>query len=124
LALPEEYSSKRILIVDDQTFNINALKIILENVFKLDTKSLCSIAKNGQEAVDQVIKSTEHFAGRKCGYALIFMDCNMPVLDGYEATTRIRSYIHKKQVKQPIISAVTGHTEKMYVKKAIDSGMN
>ena len=52
------------------------------------------------------------------------MDCNMPFMDGYEATEKIREFLYINKVKQPIIVAVTGHSEKMYVKRAIDSGMN
>ena len=46
-----------------------------------------------------------------CDYKLIFMDCNMPFMDGYETTTRIRKLFYEMNLVQPIISAVTGHTE-------------
>jgi CheY-like chemotaxis protein len=39
------------------------------------------------------------------------MDCNMPVMDGYEATTLIREYLLELNIKQPQIIAVTGHSE-------------
>lgn len=61
---------------------------------------------------------------QRCTYDLIFMDCNMPVMDGYESTQCIRNYLYSHGLVQPIISAVTGHTEQSYVNKAIDSGMN
>ena len=52
------------------------------------------------------------------------MDCNMPFMDGYEATGKIRQYLFNIGVLQPIIVAVTGHTENMYIERALDSGMN
>ena len=46
------------------------------------------------------------------------MDCNMPFMDGYKATNQIRNIIDQHQLPQPIIVAVTGNTEQMYVDKA------
>ena len=56
------------------------------------------------------------------------MDCNMPVMDGFESTMRIR-YLYWMELgyaieKQPIISAVTGHTEPMHIVKCFSHGMN
>ena len=52
------------------------------------------------------------------------MDCNMPFMDGYEATDKIRQYLFEKDILQPIIIGVTGHTEDSYIQRALDSGMN
>lgn len=48
----------------------------------------------------------------------------MPFMDGYEATYRIREFLYVKGLKQPIISAITGHTEQAYIDKSIMCGMN
>ena len=48
----------------------------------------------------------------------------MPFVDGYEATINIRNYLYQLELDQPIITAVTGHTEQAYIDKAISSGMN
>ena len=50
------------------------------------------------------------------------MDCNMPFMDGYEATKKIRKlYSHKniELANQPKIIAITGHIENEYVDKAL-----
>ena len=48
----------------------------------------------------------------------------MPHMDGYEATQKLREMLYEKDIEQPIVSAVTGHTEQSYINKAIDHGMN
>ena len=53
-----------------------------------------------------------------CIYGLIFMDCNMPIMDGYESTESIRKFYERKQIEQPMIIACTSHTEPEYIKKA------
>ena len=59
-----------------------------------------------------------------CNYDLILMDCNMPILDGYQATSSIRTIIHSTGLAQPMIIAVTGHIEDSYLLRALESGMN
>ena len=50
-------------------------------------------------------------------YGVIFMDCSMPILDGFESTDRIRKYLTStgSDTPQPRIIALTGHTEKEYI---------
>ena len=48
----------------------------------------------------------------------------MPFMDGYEATGNIREYFYSKGVDQPIIIAVTGHTEDQFIQRCYNSGMN
>jgi len=55
------------------------------------------------------------------------MDCNMPFLDGYEATRQIRKLCLANGISrenQPLIIAITGHVEDEYVQKALTSGMD
>lgn len=52
-------------------------------------------------------------------YKVIFMDCNMPVKDGYTASKEILASYRKNKAKTvPLICAVTGHTDEMFLKKA------
>jgi len=90
---------RRILIVDDQSFNIDAALIILNTSLKLNTEDLCSLAYNGREAVRKIIESVQAFNGERCGFDLILMDCNMPFMDGYEATTEIREYLYLRGIR-------------------------
>jgi len=93
-------TQKRILIVDDDEFNQEVLEMRLD-VFKLES----IILNNGQEALD-FMKSSE-------SVDLIFMDINMPLLDGDKATELIREYEEANNLKRiPIIAAGASIDEK------------
>mmetsp|Transcript_4453 Transcript_4453/g.6591 ORF Transcript_4453/g.6591 Transcript_4453/m.6591 type:complete len:81 (-) Transcript_4453:126-368(-) len=56
------------------------------------------------------------------------MDCNMPIMDGYESTSEIRHFYSRELGlpidKQPIVTAVTGHAEPQHISKCFTHGMN
>ena len=89
----------------------------MSNVSKVVDKAM-----NGYQALQKVIKNVEKY-GYNC-YEFILMDCNMPVMDGCTATQQLRDYLYLKKIPQPIITAVTGHVEQSYVRKAYLNGMN
>jgi hypothetical protein len=74
----------KILIVDDEPFNIIALRAILLKRFGYK----CDKSFDGKQAIemirDQKNKSCE------CSYSLILLDCNMPIMNGYETCRKIR----------------------------------
>ena len=84
--------------MDDNIFNIVALQTVLEYELKLSSER----ALNGLEALTKVqerelaIHSEPCVCGSPNGnsnYRVIFMDCNMPIMDGFQATSKIREYI-------------------------------
>ena len=85
----KSFAHLHILIVEDNIMN----QKILKGVFS-DSGMTITLANNGQEACDLVEKSTE--------FDLIFMDINMPVMDGYEASKRIR--VSRSMKMLPIIA--------------------
>ena len=72
----------RILIVDDQSFNIEAIKIVLKYRLGIDSDHICDTALSGADAIDLIHTSVEET--NTCIYNLILLDCNMPFMDGYE----------------------------------------
>jgi PAS domain S-box-containing protein len=99
----------RILLAEDNPINqLVALKILSRKGYHADTVG------NGQEAV-QAIKNSN--------YDLVFMDCQMPELDGYSATEQIRKH-ENTSGKHTVIIAMTAHALKGDKEKCLEVGMD
>ena len=81
--LSENQYPINILIVEDHEINQAVIEGMLENCVEA-----FSIAEHGADALN-MLKNTESEGVRK--YDLVFMDCQMPIMDGYEATRKIRA---------------------------------
>lgn len=99
-----------ILLVEDSKTNQEVANSML-------TMFGCSIeiAENGVEAIDKV---------KNAQYDLIFMDCQMPVMDGYTATREIRSWEQETNREALKIIALTAGMGMNYQRDCIDSGMD
>ena len=124
LSVPKPEPTDRILLVDDQSFNVDALEIILTHNVNIPAKDVCDRALSGKQAIQHVKDNVAKNGGSRCDYKLVLMDCNMPFMSGYEATGLIRQFLYECGAEQPIVVAVTGHSEQSYVDMAITSGMN
>ena len=103
---------KRILVVEDNELNMEiACEILREAGFETD----CAV--NGREAVRKVAVS------RKGYYDVILMDVQMPVMDGYEATARIRGMQDLDHAGIPII-AMTANVFEEDMRKCLEAGMD
>lgn len=107
-----DYSGKKVLLVEDNELNREIATEILKS---LGMKVDC--AADGMEAVE--IMSSE--AGNQ--YDMIFMDIQMPKMDGYTATREIRTLKDMEKANVPII-AMTANAFDEDRKKAIKAGMN
>jgi signal transduction histidine kinase/CheY-like chemotaxis protein len=107
-----DYTGKRILLVEDNELNSEVAGELLKMIgFDVD------IAYNGQEALAQIENHQDAY------YDLIFMDIQMPVMNGYEAAETIRS-MDKTGYKEVPIIAMTADAFAEDVKKAQEVGMN
>lgn len=107
-------SAARILLVDDNRINLEVALGMLE-----DLGYLADTANNGVEAIAALSSSP-----KDAHYQLILMDCQMPVMDGYEASKQIRlggDAIPNKDI--PII-AITANAMQGDKEKCLEAGMN
>ena len=114
LELIEEISlpaNKRVLLVEDTPINQLVVKGIL-SAFDVT----CDVADNGLSALDKLQKSDN--------YDLILMDCQMPEMDGYEATKEIREDKAGKHYQSIPIIAMTANAMQGDEEKCLDAGMN
>ena len=107
--------NRRILLVDDEPYNLIALQIILQKSGYPFIQDSIDTANNGLEAVKKI---EEAFENKNYSYGLIFMDLSMPVMDGFDATKQIRQFVRGNGLAQPMIVACTGHTEEEFIAKA------
>ena len=97
---------KTVLIVDDTEFNIDLLTQLLEDDYNL------IVARDGEQGVAMAL---EHRPD------LVLMDINLPTIDGYEATRRIRANADLQSM--PIIG-LSAHAMTAHEEKAREAGCN
>ncbi|KAG8415747.1 hypothetical protein J3458_009569 [Metarhizium acridum] len=101
----------RVLVADDNSTNIE----VVSRMLKLEKVNNVTIAKDGQEAYELVKVNME----KDQPFDLIFMDIQMPNLDGLQSTRLIR----KMGYVAPIV-ALTAFSEESNVKECMESGMD
>ncbi len=100
-----------VLLVEDNEINMMIAEDMLGNLG-------CQVDKveNGRQAVDMVV-----YGGK---YDIIFMDCQMPVMDGYEAAGLIRQYEADNNLPPAYIVAMTARAMQGDAEKSREAGMN
>jgi CheY-like chemotaxis protein len=105
------YKGRRILLVDDVEINREILMTLLEPaLLEVDC------AENGTQAVQMFAEAPEK-------YDMIFMDVQMPEMDGYEATRRIRALDVPAAKKIPIV-AMTANVFREDIEECLEAGMD
>ncbi len=116
---PDEYdvetingvADKRILLTEDNKINQMASIEILKN---LGLKNV-TLAENGKQAFEMICKNS---------YDIVLMDIQMPIMDGYQATRKIREMETQKQLNRVPIIAQTANAMKGDKEKCFKAGMD
>jgi CheY-like chemotaxis protein len=106
-----EFAGRQMLIAEDIEINREILIAFLE-----DTGLRIDCAENGREALDMI----EAAPGK---YDIVFMDVQMPIMDGYESTRRIRALPAPRMAELPII-AMTANVFKSDIENCLAAGMD
>ena len=107
---PQSLFSGTVLLVEDNPVNLGVVKKALSRL-----GLGCSTAEDGQEALSQFQKQQFH---------IVFMDCQMPVMDGYEATRRIRQTEAAQGLERTPIVAMTANAMAGDREKCLAAGMD
>ncbi len=106
----EQFQGLHALVADDNKINCKLIKIILENLGLEVT-----VVNDGKEAVDMAIDND---------YDILFMDIEMPVMDGVEACKHILEHETKHAMKHVPIIALTANTSSGEKEKYMAKGMD
>lgn len=108
----DSHAGKKALLVEDNEINITIGSNMLQ-MFGLEVTT----AVNGLEALEAIKEKHEQ-------YDIIFMDCQMPVMDGYTAAYQIKELRQKNEIKDTPVIALTANAMKGDYQKCMNSGMD
>ena len=110
-AIPKE-QRPRILVAEDNEIN----RLVIEELLQ-ELEPIITLCCNGKEAVDT-------FDAQDDGFDIVLMDCEMPIMDGLEATRQIRSLEQERGLPPVTICGLSAHAIDLYKDRGIEAGMD
>jgi CheY-like chemotaxis protein len=104
------YQNKKVLVVEDNKIN---QKVIVAKLRKYNI--VPDVAENGQLALEKL---------KHDRYDLVFMDCHMPVMDGYTATRELRLFESRQNSSRQTVIALTANALEGEREKCLEAGMD
>ena len=110
----------KVLVVDDDAFNLTALELHL-----LRLGIPCDSAFNGLIALNKILDRQKNRCCSSCRqFSVVFLDYNMPVMDGIETARRLREEIEKQAIDTLSIICCTANVQQSELDRAIQAGMD
>lgn len=110
--LRQQLAELKVLVVDDNEVSIMVTCGFLQRMGIREA----DVALDGEEALAR-------FRANRASYDLVLMDCEMPRMDGYQATRAIREWESSKRLAPTTILAISAHVSPEMSRKSLDAGM-
>jgi CheY-like chemotaxis protein len=110
-----------ILAVDDDSFNMMAIESILQSMGFHNNRAF-----NGKEGVDKALSRALNPCKKgECDYyKMIFVDCTMPIMNGFEAALILKTWMKEKKIPCTPIIACTALAQTSDIQAALTAGMD
>lgn len=109
-----------LLICDDDFLNILAIQKYLKKI-DLENNICFETAFNGKIALDKF--KLNNFPGSKNYFDVVIMDCEMPIMDGFECSKELNNLIRKEKYQKCKIIGHSANKEDFEIKKCLMNGM-